>query len=204
MNHQDTVELEVAYVGNRELFARPAEGQFAEQAISKYVSSGTIGNGAFGIHAAAIFAGNAATFNYRGTVKKDGHKTFRYDYEVPLEKSHFQVRHDSAEGIVGYKGSFWVDAGTLDLVRVELKAEHIPSYIGISMIEEIMQYQQVHVGNSDFLLPLKSEQAAVEASGIYFLNMITMENCHEFAGESVVKFGAPVNSGSADRAAPEH
>jgi hypothetical protein len=202
LNHLDTVELEVAFLGRRELFARTPEDRFEEQSITRVISSGTIGNGSFGAHAAAVFTGDAATFEYVGPSKKDGHKTIRYDFSVPQERSQFLVRHQPNEGIVGYKGSFWVDAETLDLVRLELRADHIPSHIGVSLVEETMRYSPVHIRDSDFLLPYKSELAAVERSGFYFLNTIKLERCKEFTGESVVTFGAATDTPSAERAAP--
>jgi hypothetical protein len=202
LNHLDTVELEVAFVGNRELFARTPDDRFEEQSITRVISSGTIGNGSFGAHAAAVFTGSAATFQYVGPSKKEGHKTFRFDFVVPQEKSQFLVRHQPSEGIVGYKGSFWVDSETLDLVRLELKADHIPSYIGVSLIEEIMQYKPVRIRDADFLLPYKSELAAAERSGYYYVNTIKLERCKEFTGESVVTFGTPTDAPSAERAAP--
>src|SRR4051794_11254004 len=45
LDRQDTVELEVAFVGKQELFARPGEAHFEEALISKLVPAGTIGNG---------------------------------------------------------------------------------------------------------------------------------------------------------------
>jgi hypothetical protein len=202
LNHLDTVELEVAFVGKRELFARTPDERFEEQSITRVISSGTIGNGSFGAHAAAVFTGEAATFKYVGLSKKDGHKSFRYDFVVPQERSQFLVRHQPSEGIVGYKGSFWVDSDTLDLVRLELKADHIPSYIGVNLIEEVMQYRPVRIRDDEFLLPYKSELSAVERSGFYYMNIIKLDRCKEFTGESVVTFGAPKDAPSAERAAP--
>jgi hypothetical protein len=42
---------------------------------------------------------------------------------------------------------------TLDLVRVELKADRIPANIGVSVVEESMHYKIMRIGKSDFLLP---------------------------------------------------
>ena len=95
-----------------------------------------------------------------------------------------------------------MDSETLDLVRLELKADHIPGYIGVSLIEEIMQYKPLHIRDADFLLPYKSELAAAERSGFYYVNVIKLDRCKEFTGESVVTFGGPTDAPSADRAAP--
>ena len=194
----DSVDLEVAFVKNKELFSRPGDSRFEEREIHNFVSGGTIGNGAFGGHVNTVFSSDGATFTFVGTSKKDGHKTFRYEFSVPQEKSHFLVRHASAQGIVGYKGSFWVDAETLDLVRFELKADHIASYIGVSTIEESMRYTFMRIQNSSFLLPKESQLAVIDQSGNYSLNMIRLERCREFTGESVVTYGAPDKGASTD------
>ena len=203
-DHRDQVELEVAFMGNREFFAQPGATRFEEQPIQKMVPGGTISTGAFGSSANALFSREGATFKYAGSFKKEGHATFRYDFQMPEEKSGFLVSHDSAQGIVAYKGSFWVDAGTLDLVRLELKADHIPAYIGVRLVEESMTYKVVRIRDSDFLLPRDSQVSATDSSGNYSLNVTNLERCQEFTGQSVVTYGTPADGASAERQAPEH
>jgi hypothetical protein len=202
--HLDRLELEVAFVGNEELFSRPGEARFQEQEIRNIVTAGTIGNGAFGSTLETVLSGDEAALLYIGPSKTDGHKTFRYDFNVPQVKSHFLVRHDSAEGIVGYKGSFWVDTETLDLVRVELKTDGIPPYIGVNAVQESMHYKIMPIGKSEFILPRNSQLSTVDYSGNYSLNMISLEHCREFNGESVVTYDGPAQGASADRKAPQH
>ena len=202
-DHRDQVELEVAFMGNREFFAQPGATHFEEQPIQKMVPGGTISTGAFGSSANALFSREGAVFKYAGQSKKEGHVTFRYDFQMPEERSGFLVTHDSAQGIVPYKGSFWVDAETLDLVRLELKADHIPAYIGVRVVEESMTYKVMRIRNSDFLLPRDSQVAAFDSSGNYSLNMISLERCKEFAGQSVVTYDTPTGEPSAERQAPQ-
>jgi len=193
-DRRDTLELEVAFLGNKELYAKSGEVRFEEQSIRNVVPVGAIGSGTFGSHVAALFSEDAASFQYVGPSKKDGHKTFRYDFHVPQEKSQFLIRNNSTEAIAGYKGSFWVDAETLDPVRLEIKVDHILSQIGIRWIEESMRYKIVKLRNSDFLLPRDSEMAVVDEEGNYSLNRIALQNCREFTGESVVTYGASSSS----------
>ena len=126
---------------------------------------------------------------------------------VDQEKSHFLLKHGSAQGVVPYKGSFWVDADTLDLVRLDLKVEHIPSHIGVRSVQEEMRYTMVKIHDSEFLLPRNSLLAVVDSEGNYSLNQITLEGCQEFSGESVVTYGTPTGEspkqGSAARQVPE-
>jgi hypothetical protein len=203
LEHLDRLELEVAFVGNEELFLRPGEAQFREREVHNIVTTGTISNGAFGSHIETVLSGDAAALRYVGESKADGHKTFRYDFSVPQEKSHFLVRHNSAEGIVGFKGSFWVDVETLDLVRVELKAEDMPAYVGVNLVQESLHYKTMQIGRAEFVLPRHSQLSTSDRSGNYSLNMITLDKCREFSGESVVTYDGPAPGASADRQAPQ-
>ena len=205
MTHQtDRVELEVAFVGKRELFSRAGDSEFQDQPINKIVANGTIGSGSFGALITSVFLEDAATFRYVGLSKKDGHKAVHYDFEVQREKSHFLLQHDAARGIVGYRGSFWADSETLDLVQLDIKADQIPSNIGVRFVEEKLRYKMVQIRNSEFLLPLHSELAASDSLGNYSLNSIGLEQCREFTGQSVVTFQTPVDGASADRQAQDH
>jgi hypothetical protein len=195
LQRMDRVQLEVAFVGNRELFARPG-GEFQEGHASRLVNDGTISDGEYGSHIVSLFRTDHAEFRYAGMAKKEGHKTYRFDFRMPQEKSNFLLKHDAAEGIVGYKGSFWADAETLDLVRLEIKAEHIPSQIGIYSVSEAMRYQIVHTSTSEFLLPEHSELTVSYDGGNYSVNMVNLEQCREYTGESSVAFGSA--TGSAD------
>ena len=139
---RDSVELEVAFVGDRELFSRPGQAQFAEQPISQIVPDGMIGNDAFGSHDDDVFLRDGPTFKYAGSCKRNGHNTFRYNFRVPLETKRLWVRYGgSADAMVAYQGSFWVDTETLEMVRLEWKTDHIPPSVGISSIEKSMQYE---------------------------------------------------------------
>ena len=199
----DTVELEVAFVGDQELFSRPGENRFGAQPVEQIVRGGTIGNSVLGSHIDNIFARNEVEFQYAGRGKKDGHHTFRFNLHVPIEKSRFRVRHEGAEGMAGYDGSIWVDAETLDPVRVEFRVNRIPPHVGVRLIEESLHYKNVKIGNSQFALPDHSELAATDDLGNSSLNLVKLDRCREFAADSVVRYGSP-SQGSAARESQDH
>lgn len=188
LEHHDRVEFEAAFVGDRELFSRIGEAQFEEKPISSMVPDGMISNNAFGAHDDIMLSGDTAQFEFKGRCNKDGHSTYRYDFRIPRENSQFLVRHNAAEAIVGYKGTVWVDADTLDLIRLEWKTEHIPSFVGITSIKKVMHYNTLRIGNSDFLLPDNSELTAYDDQGDFSLNIVALKTCREFTGESKVKY----------------
>jgi hypothetical protein len=188
--HVDTVEFEVAYVDRKELFSRPGEVKFGEKTIGE-MAPGTISDGVLGSQVDMMFASDGTEFRYVGTAKKDGHKTYRFDLRVPQEKSGFLVRHNSKQAIVPFEGSVWVDAETLDLVRVDLKVNRIPSHVGVRSIEKSMHFQMMHIAGADFLLPRNAQLSATDDEGNYSLNTISLDRSREFSGESSIQYGAP-------------
>jgi hypothetical protein len=52
----DALRLEVAMVGNKELFAWPGAKNFEDRDLHELVQGGAIGNGNFGLHARSIFS----------------------------------------------------------------------------------------------------------------------------------------------------
>jgi hypothetical protein len=196
-NHVDTVEFEVAYVGRKELFARPGEERFGERGIGE-MAPGTISDGVLGSQIDMLFASDATEFRFVGTTKKDGHKVYRYDLHVPQEKSGFLIKHDSAQAIVEFDGSVWADAETFELVRVDVKATRIPSHVGVRSVEKSMHYQVMRIADADFRLPRNAQLAATDSQGNYSLNTIRLDRCRAFTGESSIKYGAPMQ-GTASR-----
>lgn len=203
LRHLDEVRLDVIFTGQRELYSRGGGGQFQDEPIQKLVSWGTISNGALGSHIDLLLSQEEAEFKYSGTGKKDGHKCLRFDLTVPIEKSHFQVRHNGVEGIAGYKGSLWVDADTYDPVRVDFKVDRIPPAVGVRVIEEFLHYKKMTIGNSEFDLPAVSELAATDQDGTYTVNQTKLDGCREFTADSVVQYGAE-SQGSAAREKQDH
>jgi hypothetical protein len=194
----DRVELEAVFTGHEVLFSRPGSDRFGEQSVERIASGGTMGDGMLGSQIDLLLTKNGAEFQFAGTGKKDGHKTFRYNLRVPIEKSGYLIRHDGAEGIAGYEGSVWVDADSLDLVRVDFKVNRIPSHLGVRLVEESLHYKRLIIGNSEFNLPDHSELGALADSGAYSLNIVKLNRCREYSADSVVKYSSP-SQGTAAR-----
>jgi hypothetical protein len=191
MEHQDQVQFEVAFVGEKELFSGLGEPRFEERPLRGIAARGMISDDAFGAHGETVLSGDAAEFKYRGRGSKDGHRAFRYDFRVPVEKSQLLVNGNGMEAVVGYTGTAWFDTETLDLMRLEQKTDRLPSSFGVSSIEKVMRYNILRIGKSDFLLPSDSELVAYDEHGELVLNIIKLKACREFTGESQVSYDTP-------------
>jgi hypothetical protein len=185
----DTVRLEVSYVGGKEMFAFPGAGGFEEKGIEEMVRGGTIGTGSFALHAKSVFLGEATRFTYVGkTTEPQGRSGVQYDFRVPRAGSRYVLRAGGEPAVVGYRGSFRVDAETLDLIRLQVETDDIPSSLPIARTGETMEYGRVKIGTATFLLPRSAELIVRHASGAESRNRICFEGCRQYSGESVIRF----------------
>ena len=190
----DTVRLEIAYVGGKELYGWPGSGKIDQSQITKLVG-GTIGNGDFAVLPSSIFLGKSAKFNYQGESTLNRKRAFQFNYTIPKLASGYQLQSQSAAAIVGYHGSFWVDPETLDLLRLDVSADHIPSELKLTSAVDRMEYDHISIGGSKFLLPRGAELDITDASGVVSQNRMRLQACHEFVGESALSFkDIPVES----------
>ncbi len=196
----DTMRLEVALVGGKEMYAWPGAGRFEDREIKEFAPhGGAIGSGNFGMHARAVFLGEAPVFKFAGREARDGRSLVRFDYSVAQSRSGFEVHTGGAGAIVGYHGSFWADEQTRDLVRLEVIADDIPPSVGVKAASDIMNYSVMRIGDADFLLPTESEMIMTDMLGNENRNRTRFAGCRRYAGESVISFGEP---GTASPAAP--
>jgi len=185
----DTLRLEVALVEGKELFSWPGAGKFEEKGIGEIVGSGgAIGNGSFALHAKSVFLSHAPTFTHVGETTLNGRPAIRYDYRIPQMLSGYQIRIGPNQALVEYHGSFWVDADSLDLIRLEVHADNPPPNLNLTEASDTMEYQRARIGGGDFLLPQSSELLMIDLVGNASRNRTQFSACRQYAGESKLSF----------------
>lgn len=188
----DTLRLEVALVDGKEMFGWPGSRSFEDSDVTKLVNSGAIGSGDFGAHAKALFSSRIANFHYRGVVTFRGKDAIKVDYDVPQMLSGYTLKVGRASAIVGYHGTFYADAATYDVIRIEVMVDSIPPLLALSATSDVIEYAAVRIGAGDFLLPSESELHMIGLGGAENANRMTFSSCKEFLGESVLTFEEPV------------
>jgi hypothetical protein len=185
----DKVRLEVALIDGKERFTWPGAEEFLEEDLLNLVRQGATSTGGFALHARSVFLTPAPEFAWFGKEIRDGRQSIRYNYRVPRARSGFRLRVAPREVAVGYHGSFWVDAGTLDLVRLELAADDIPADLGITAANDAIEYQRVKLEGGAFLLPASEELLLTDAQGTTSRNQTQFTGCRQFTAYSTFSFG---------------
>jgi len=187
----DTVRLEVSSVAGKELFAWPGSRQFEDQDVTALVPSGAIGTGMFSTFARSLFAAGKATLHYHGKESLDGRTSVRYDFHLTPQESRWEIRANQASEIVAAKGSVWFDPVSLDLIRLDVMGDHIPYSLRLAEAVIRTYYARGHIGDSDALLPKRSELTMTHFSGDASRDVIEFSECHEYRSESTISFDAP-------------
>ncbi|RPI08165.1 MAG: hypothetical protein EHM65_10665 [Acidobacteriales bacterium] len=188
------MRLEVALIGNRELFAWPGAGKFGEKEITQMIEWGARGTGSFAVLATSIFLGRGPSFAHLGEEERGQRRVVRYRYWVPAAESGYWLRHSNAEAKVGFHGLFWVDAETLDLVRLEVAADEIPPALELTEANQTIEYSRMAIGDATFLLPASAEMLVTQAKGSSHLNRTQFSGCRQYAAKSSVSFGGTASA----------
>jgi hypothetical protein len=184
----DRVRLEVAVVDGKERFAWPGAGGFQEREVDEILTHGAAGSGDFAGFLADVFLTGAASHTRAGVETIDGRPAARYDYRVPLSRSRYRTRTGLLEATVAYHGSFWADAETFDLMRLEVRCEAFPPQLEIASAATTVNYSRVRIGENDFLLPLRMDLIVRSANGMEARNTTRFTGCRRFQGESAIFF----------------
>ena len=196
----DTVLLEVSNVGNKELRALPGAERFEERDLASFASSGLMGSGAFASYARTIFLSDNSSIQYHGEEEMAGRPVARFDFSIPVIWSGYQLRANGVTGSAGLAGSFWIEATSLELVRLAVRGYEIPAELGIERTTTVIDYARMRVGESDVLLPQDAAMTLVVAGGVTHRNDIEFSHCHEYQTASSIRFD--MAEASAPRTAP--
>jgi hypothetical protein len=199
--HQDTIRLEVAEVGDHELFGWPGSA-LTDPHMENFVPQGLIANGDFAGLANVLFRTHDPIFRPAGKKKIDSRETIGYTYEVPRGISHYELRDEERSVIVPYHGFVWVDPQSLDVARVELHLDGIPDSFGVHSSVTTIDYQKSRIGAGDFLLPARV-QRVVQLWSLNGMreNVTTFSHCRQYETESAIRFDEPAASDTAPAAA---
>jgi hypothetical protein len=187
----DTVRLEVSSVAGKELFAWPGAREFEDRDATAMVNSGVIGTGMFATFAQNLFVAGRGTLQYKGAESLAGRGAVRYDFHLTEQEGRWQIQVNGASGMVAANGSFWFDPVTLDLLRLEVYGEHIPYSLHLEEAVFRTDYARAHIGDSDALLPKRSELTITYFSSEANRAVIDFSQCREYRTESKISFDAP-------------
>jgi hypothetical protein len=191
----DILQLEVAEIGGKELFAKPG-ARFEDIHPSTVATAGTTSTGEFALYLRTIFLHQGTVFEYAGDTESNGRRIIKYGYDIPSGISGYTVMHGALSAKVPYHGSFWVEPNSWDLVRLDAVVDRIPPKLPIRRVSTRIDYRRFQIGDSSFLLPQSSELVAAQSTGFERRNRTEFTHCRQYTGNSRISFGDEIETPS--------
>ena len=192
-NLLDVLRLEVAFVDHKELYAWPGSNHFDDTELTSMVpAGGTIGTGAFALHAHNLFQTNMARTMAGEWKELDGRRMARYPYDVAEMVSGYRLRvAQGAWAVVGYYGSIWIDVEREEVTHIEIIADQIPLHLGLKEARLTIFYGDVKIGGESYRLPVRTAETTTTFADHVSRNEGRFSACRQFVGESKLSFGDP-------------
>ena len=185
----DRIRVQVAIVDGKELYSWPGAATFDDRSLARMVNNGFVSDGDFAAMAKNVFVNRTATITYAGEETKAGRVLLRYNFEISQMRSGWQIRVLNASGVVGARGFFLADAGTLDVLRFTFAAQDLPPFSPHKRLTDDVVYGRVRLGGTDVLLPLTVDLEAELFTGETHWNHTTFSSCREYGVGSSISFG---------------
>ena len=149
---------------------------------------GAIGTGPFSAVARNLFVNDNGRTTGWGEERLLEKPALRYDFVIPEMFAGYTLESGGVSGTAGLEGTFWADADSLELLRVEERAVDIPPYLDVRDAATTVTYAKTRIGASDVLLPRRAELVITNMNGLRRRNAIEFTGCREYVADSVIHF----------------
>jgi hypothetical protein len=184
----DQVNLEVAEIGGKELFAKPGSKTFDEQDLMHMIGYGLVATGMFFHMAKNLIDSPAPKFHYAGQKKVKGHNSAQYDFDVASIFAGYQLDFNGYKAMCGMKGSLWAAENSHDLIRIRIEATDIPVQMRVRQAITEIDYSRAAVDGQSFLIPTECSIFIVMLTGQEERNDVRFSKCHKYGVESTLTF----------------
>jgi hypothetical protein len=194
----DRLRLDVAVTAGREMYSWVGESRFEDRTLFQLVRTGALSTGSFASFLTVVFRDDEASFSYKGEIAEAGRQLADFEFRVPVQSSHYFYSGAGNRVTTGYYGDIFVDPKTADLIRLAVHTEGLPPETGSCEASTTLDYSRVRLNGAEFLLPDRGQLQILDANGTELENSTAYSGCHEFLGESTLRFDAGPAADAAD------
>jgi len=200
----DRLRLEVAIVDGENVFSWVGAPKFEAGTFEKLSAGGPMGSGDFGPFLNSILGVATVSFQKEQTV--DGKRLLLYSYQMPLSRSHYEIKADKGWMLTGYSGTFLLDPLAPDIVTLSVHTDELPDNKQVCQAISEVEYGRISIHDRPILLPRETSLRMIDPRGSDTLSNTTYSDCREYTSKSTIFFDVPpegtVKSGARDSTAP--
>lgn len=153
---------------------------------------GTVSQGEFASMMLDIFrAESRARFDWDHWATLRGKRVYVFSYDIQQADSRYHIIADRAlDYVPAYKGLLYIDKDTNQVMRIVMTPYDLPVTFPIQNVKTVLDYDYTKIGESEFLLPLKSVVSSRSARYMT-KNETEFRLYRKFGTESTIKFDTP-------------
>jgi hypothetical protein len=178
----DRLRLEVAWANGTNVFSWVGAPRFANDTLEKLAGEGPLGSGDFGVFLREILLRTKLDFVREQVIK--GKRLLEYSYDMPLEKSTYQVRADNGWAPVGYNGIILIDPEAADLAGLTVQIPKMPSKSSACQATSELTYGRTSIHDRLVLIPRETRLDILNTAGTESQSQTIFANCREYSATS--------------------
>lgn len=185
----DTITEKLSYFDKHEKYELVMVNNQPVPGMSRDQLGGTTSSGEFGTDLRELFDPETrAEFAWDRWATLRGRRTHVFFYRVRQPRSKFTIVYQrTLSNTPGYKGYVYADADTGLILRMTREAENVPPDFPIQKVRQITDYDFIKIGESEFLLPLKSVARSADEK-LLVKNEVEFRMYRKFGTESTITF----------------
>jgi hypothetical protein len=186
---EDTLSAEVSYSGKSGEDYREirVNGQSSQKSWAEL--GGDVSTGEFGSLLRSLLRNPDADFKFIQDDQLNGAAAQVYGFHVSRTQSDWKILSDYQYIVPEYSGRIWFDRSSSRVLRIERKAEGVPSAFPLRSVEGDVNFGEVKLGPSDtYLLPLHAEtRVCVRSRQDCSRKTIDFRDYRKFTAESTIR-----------------
>src|SRR5581483_7721861 len=131
----------------------------------------------------------------------NGERVLRYNFRSRPGAADWSIQYGKLSGRAGEEGWFAVDAESLTLRRIFVRAIDAPRELRLKNLSATIDYDPETIAERRILLPDEAQVQVEEGSGIQRVSRLFFDHCRAFGAESTIAIGeegaGPQSSGIA-------
>ncbi|HKF23912.1 MAG TPA: hypothetical protein VKE93_20225 [Candidatus Angelobacter sp.] len=188
----DRLRLEVAIIENTYAFSWVGAPQFDKGNLERMSGGGPMGTGDFGTFLLEIF--RRAIMTFQGEEVLNGRRLLKYSYDMPIDRSGYNVKMGEGWVLTAYSGTFLLDPSTTDITNLTVRTAELPQGgTGCLAVSEV-DYGRTLIHDRLILIPRETRLRSIRRDGSETLNLTTYSGCREYASKSRMLLEAPPDS----------
>lgn len=198
----DRLRLEVAIISGEGAYSwagTPQFHQFHSNAREQLSGRGPLGSGDFGLFLDSIL--HEATVNFQNEERIENRRLLRYAYDMPIDRSRYQIMTDKGSAATAYSGTLLVDPEAADIVKLTVKTAQLPASNPVCQVTSEIEYRRTQIHDKMVLIPHETSLIALERTGWMTNSRTEYSSCREFGSSAKLLLDA-APSGDATTAAP--